>query len=234
MTAVSTSRTAQTHTGVAAALMVSLGTNFSILSASTANVWPCHISQQEDSQTSTAQRATPRQIARSSTPETQPPEWREEIPWQARLVAGLEAQQLVNEALEELQTEEMLELFEVRSSEFIDQNGVAGIAAFETYLLRSTNPVTEPLIRRFLRALGSVRTPAVDTVARQVLLSQLSSLSGGRRSAAASALGAFPSLATLVALEQRAAVENNRIVLATLQAHIRVFRANGLSSTQAA
>jgi hypothetical protein len=149
-------------------------------------------------------------------------------------VAGLEAQQLVNEALEELQTEEMLELFEVRSSEFIDQNGVAGIAAFETYLLRSTNPVTEPLIRRFLRALGSVRTPAVDTVARQVLLSQLSSLSGGRRSAAASALGAFPSLATLVALEQRAAVENNRIVLATLQAHIRVFRANGLSSTQAA
>jgi hypothetical protein len=236
MTDISASRTAQVFpASLAAVLMVSLGTSFSLPSdASTASVWQGLTAQKEDSRAATAQRSTPFQIVRSSTPETQSPEWREELPWQARLLASTEVNQLVNAALEELQTEEALELFETRASAFLDLHGVAGIAALETHLLRSRgDPAVEPLARRVLRALGNVRAPAIDTVARHVLFSQLSSSSGGRRSAAASALGAFPSLTTLVALEQRAAVEKNRIVLATLQAHIRVFKANGLSSAKA-
>jgi len=149
-----------------------------------------------------------------------------------RLVAGIYVQQLVSAALEELQTDESLELFEAQTSEYIDQQGAAGIAALDARLLRSTDPVAEPLARRFLRALGNPRTPTIDIIARQMLLTQLASSSAGRRSAAASALGAFPNSATLTALERRAAVETNRIVVAKLHAHIRVFKANGLSSAK--
>ena len=55
-------------------------------------------------------------------------------------------------------------------------------------------------------------------------------MSAGRRSAAASALGAFPDAMVLAALERRAAVEKNRIVLATLKAHIRVLKGDAAST----
>jgi hypothetical protein len=234
MIAVSTSSSNQTNATLAAALAISLiGANFVAPTASTATPWHNQLPCREDSRTSTAPRVTPIQLTKPSTPETQPPEWREEASWEARLPATLEAQHLLDTALNELQTEGMLEQLEAQTKEFIDRHGIAGIAVLEAKLIRPHNDLaTEPLARRFLRALGNPRTPTIDAAAKHLLLSQLASESGGRRSAAASALGAFPSAATLTALQKRATVEKNRIVLATLNAHIRVLTANGISPTK--
>lgn len=235
MIVVSTNTTSQAHLGAtAAALLLSPGTNFVILSTSTAPSWENDLPKQRDSGASTALPINALQITKQSTAETRPVEWAEEPPWHDRHVAGVEAQQLVNLALEELPTEEAIESFEVQFSDFIEQHGVAGVTALELRLLRANDPALEPWGWVFLTALGYSRDPSVDAVARQILVGEIISSSAGRRAAAASAMGAFSSPSTLATLEQRAAIETNRVVLATLQAHIRVLKGNGISAKTAA
>ena len=143
------------------------------------------------------------------------------------------ASRLIADGLECMQTEDELDRFEAAAEEFIDQYGLSGIASLNRRLLDVRSPDTEPLARKFMRALGRRRTPTIDAVLKRILIAQLHSTSGGRRSAAATALGAFPSIATLTAMEYRSAVEQNRFVLATIRANIRVFRSHGISAAQA-
>jgi hypothetical protein len=93
-------------------------------------------------------------------------------------------------------------------------------------------PAVGPLAWKFLNALSVRRGQPIDDVARAILLSHLDSTSAGRRSAAASALGSFPDGVVLTALERRAATEKNRMVLATLNAHIRTLRRDALSTAK--
>ena len=196
--------------------------------------FPDQVSQVKTSFASTSfVRATYVQFIKPLTPETQPQDYTIDLSWKTNWMAGREADQILQETLEQVQTEESLEKFEVSAAEFVDGHGVTGIGVLESRLLRTGDASTEPLARRFLRALGAQRGAAIDGRATRLLIEQLNSPSGGRRSAAASALGAFPSRQILTALERRKEIETNRIVLATLEAHIRVFRSNGVSSTKA-
>jgi hypothetical protein len=142
-----------------------------------------------------------------------------------------ETKQLILEFLNNLQTEESMENYELAISDIIDRHGRTGIAALEAQLFR---PPVEPLSWKFLGALGVRRGLPLDNVAKRILLSHINSTSAGRRSAATSALSAFPDAMVLEALERRAAIETNRIVLATLKAHIRVLRGDGLPASKIA
>ena len=223
-----------TPIAIAGLAALCLGSGIALHSVSTALSLPKGIMQAEDTHASTSFNAIPYlQIVEAATPDTRSPALGEDVSWEARLMASLAAHHLVSATLDELQTEDSLEQFQERAAEFIDDHGQAGILALDTRLLRSAAPTTEPLARRFLRALGNRRSAPVDQATKHLLLVQLNSVSGGRRSAAASALGAFPSAAMLAALERRTEIEDNRIVRATLAAQIRVFRSNGLSSSKA-
>jgi hypothetical protein len=210
------------------------GTNVVILGASTVPPWQNDFLKPKDSGSSTARPVYAIQITRQSTAGTHLPEWMEEFPQRDKLVANIEAQQLVTLLLEELPSEEATASFEVQFSEFIEQHGVAGIAALESRLLRANDPALEPWGWVFLTALGNSRDPSIDVAAQRVLFGEIASSSAGRRAAAVSAIGAFPTPSTLVTFEQRAAIETNRIVLATLQAHIRVLKGHGISTKTAA
>jgi hypothetical protein len=136
-----------------------------------------------------------------------------------------ETRQLIVSYLEDRHTEESMEIFELEICDIIDRYEERGIAALETQL---SEPDLEPLSWKFLAALGVRRGWPLDNLAKRILLGNLNSRSAGRRSAAASALGAFPDEVVLAALEHREAIETNRIVLATLKAHIRVLKRDGL------
>jgi hypothetical protein len=223
----------QSPAGIAGFVAIGLASGILLHSTSTALTVPTNVMQAEDTHASTSLNVVPYlQVVEASTPDTRLPALNEDFTWESRLAASFAAHHLVIAALDDLQTEDNLEHFQEGASEFIDHHGKAGIVALETLLLRDANPTKEPLARRFLRALGNQRSPAVDEAAKQLLLVQLDSVSGGRRSAAASALGAFSNASVLTALERRAAIEDNRIVRATLVAHIRVFRSNGASSSK--
>jgi hypothetical protein len=222
------------NTALAAALMMSFATNCVLPTPSTKDDAEFPFAQEAISFVSTARQSVKLHVVKSSTPETQAPQLREEPLLRDRFLANAESQQFINVAIENLQTEEALELFEIRVSEFIDKHGIAGIRSLQRTLLETNNPTNEPLARRFLRSLGSHRTPAIDAVSKDILFSQIHSISAGRRSAAASSLGAFPSYSMLMVFEARLAIEKNKIVRATLEAHIRVFKANGLSFTKVA
>jgi hypothetical protein len=222
------------NTALAAALMMSFATNCILPTPSTKDDAEIHFTQEAISSVSTARPTTKLHIVRLFTPETQAPQLREEPLLQDRFLANAESRQFINSAIENLQTEEALELFEVQVSEFIDKHAMAGIRSLQRTLLETNNPINEALARRFLRSLGVERTPQIDAVAKDILLTQLYSVSAGRRSAAASSLGAFPSYSILMALEGRLAIEENKVVRATLEAHIRVFKANGIPFTKAA
>jgi hypothetical protein len=152
MTDASTSSPNHTNAALAAVLAVSLGANFVVPPASTASFWHNQLAYRDDSRTSTAPRVTPVQLTKPTTPETHLSEWQDEVSWEARLTANLEAQQLLNAALNELQTEDMLEQFEAQTKQFIDQHGVAGIAILEARLIRPNDRASEPLARRFLKS----------------------------------------------------------------------------------
>jgi hypothetical protein len=141
--------------------------------------------------------------------------------------ASVEAKELVSAFLEDVQTDEALERYELMISDIIDRYGQGGIAALEAQVSEET--AVGPLAWKFLNALGVRRGRLIDDVARGILLRNLDSRSAGRRSAAASALGSFPDGVVLAALERRAAIEKNRMVLATLNAHIRTLRRDALS-----
>lgn len=143
--------------------------------------------------------------------------------------ARLEVKELVSAFLDDVRTDETLERCELVISDIIDRYGKRGIAALQAEI---SEPAIEPLAWKFLNALGVRRGQSIDGVARSILLRHLNSRSAGRRSAAASALGAFPDAVVLAALERRAALENNRIVLATLKAHIRVLKGDAPSTPQ--
>jgi hypothetical protein len=231
----------QTSTALAAVFFLSLGANVGSLGTSSADTSPVQVPAppeqipQRTASTASTSLLQIRQVqyAQPLTSETQFLEYNFGVSWQTSLLAALEADQFLREALGDLQTVELLEAFEAKAAEFIDENGVIGISVLELRLLRAGDLSTEPFARRFIRALGSPRGLAVDHVAMQLLIMQLNSTSGGRRSAAASALGVFRNDQVLAALEQRRQVENNRFVLATLDAHIRAFRPDGLSSSKA-
>jgi hypothetical protein len=142
-----------------------------------------------------------------------------------------ETKQLILEFLNDLQTEDSMENYELAISDIIDRHGKTGIAALEAQLFR---PAVEPLSWKFLGALGVRRGVRLDVVAKRILLGHLNSTSAGRRSASVSALGAFPDAVVLRALERRAAIETTRIVLATLKAHISVLRRDGLPTAKIA
>ena len=144
--------------------------------------------------------------------------------------ACVEAKELVSAFLEDVQTEETLERCELMISDIIDRYGKGGIAALEAHVF--DEPAVGPLAWKFLNALGVRREQPIDDVARAILLSHLNSTSGGRRSAAASALGSYPDGVVLAALERRAAIEKNRMVLATLNAHIRTLRRDALPTAK--
>jgi hypothetical protein len=143
--------------------------------------------------------------------------------------ARVEAKELVSAFLEEVRTDEILERCELAISDIIDRHGKGGIAALQAEVFE---PTVEPLAWKFLNALGARRGQPIDDVARAILLGHLGSTSAGRRSAAATALGSFPDRVVLTALERRAAIETNRIVLATLKAHIRTLRRDALSTAK--
>lgn len=135
--------------------------------------------------------------------------------------ARVEAKELVTAFLEEVRTDETLERCELVISDIIDRYGMGGIAALQAEVFEAA---VEPLAWKFLYALGARRGQPIDDAARAILLSHLDSTSAGRRSAAASALGSFPDRVVLTALERQAAIEKNRMVLATLNAHIRTLK----------
>jgi hypothetical protein len=139
-----------------------------------------------------------------------------------------EVTELISVFLENVQTEETLERCELAISDIIDSYGKNGIAALEAQLLESA--ALEPLFWRFLTALGARRGDPTDQLAKQILLRHLNSSSAGRRAAATSALGAFSDGALLNDLERRAAVEKNRMVIATLNAHIRALKRDAVSA----
>ena len=139
----------------------------------------------------------------------------------------VEAKELVSTFREDVRTEGALDRYELVISDIIDRYGTRGIAALQAEVFE---PAIEPLGWKFLNALGVRRGQPIDNVARAILLRHLNSISAGQRSAAASALGAFPDAVVLAALERRAAVENNRIVLATLKAHIQVLKGDAAST----
>jgi hypothetical protein len=130
---------------------------------------------------------------------------------------------------EDVQTDETLERCESMISDIIDRYGKGGIAALEAHVF---DDAVGPLTWKFLNSLGVRRGQPIDDVARGILLMHLDSTSAGRRSAAASALGSFPDGVVLAALERRAAIEKNRMVLATLNAHIRTLRRDAVSSAK--
>jgi hypothetical protein len=144
--------------------------------------------------------------------------------------ASVEAEELVAAFLEDVQTDETLERCELMISDIIDRYGKGGVAAVEAQVF--DEPAVGPLAWKFLNALGVRRGQPIDDVARAILLSNLDSTSAGCRSAAASALGSFPDGVVLAALERRAAIEKNRMVLATLNAHIRTLRRDALSTAK--
>jgi hypothetical protein len=143
--------------------------------------------------------------------------------------AHVEAKELLSAFLEDVQTDETLERCELMISDIIDRYGKGGIAALEAHVF---DDAVGPLAWKFLNSLGVRRGQPVDDVARGILLRHLDSTSAGRRSAAASALGSFPDRVVLAALERRAAIEKNRMVLATLSAHIRTLRRDAVSSAK--
>jgi hypothetical protein len=143
--------------------------------------------------------------------------------------ARIEVRGLVSAFLKEVQTDETLERCELVISDIIDRFDKEGIAALQAELFE---PAIKSLAWKFLYALGVRRGQPIDDVARGILLSQLDSTSAGRRSAAASALGSFPDEAVLTALQRRAAIEKNRMVLATLNAHIRTMKSEALPATK--
>jgi hypothetical protein len=227
-------RRGQTPAAIAGVLAVCLGYGMVLSDISTAPATPIDRFHTDDSSASTSLHKVPYfQLVETPVLDTQPRTQRELVPWELALMASVAAENLIRDALDELRTEDNLDLFQENAVEFLDHHGLAGILALDSQLLRFTVHETEPLARRFLRALGSRRAPAIDEASMQILFVQLDSPSGGRRSAAASALGAFPSALTLAEFERRVTVEKNRIVHATLQAHIRTFKANGLSSSKA-
>jgi hypothetical protein len=121
--------------------------------------------------------------------------------------ARVEAKEIVSAFLEEVRTDETLERCELVISDIIDRYGMRGIAALQAEVFEAA---VEPLAWKF----------------------HLDSASAGHRSAAASALGSFPDEAVLTALERHAAIEQNRMVLATLKAHIRKLRRDALSASK--
>lgn len=143
--------------------------------------------------------------------------------------ARVEAKELVSAFLEEVRTDEILERCELAISDIIHRHGKRGIAALQAEVFE---PTVEPLAWKFLNALGARRGQPIDDVARGILLNHLDSTSAGRRSAAASALGSSPDRVVLIALERRAAIEKNRMVLATVKAHIRTLRRDALSTAK--
>lgn len=134
-----------------------------------------------------------------------------------------EVTDLLSLFLENVQTEEIQDRCELMISGIIDNYGTIGIAALET---RLQGPPLEPLFWKFLTALGARRGEPTDGIAKEILLRQLDSPSAGRRAAAASALGAISGAAVLTALERRATIEQNRMVKATLSAHMRALKRN--------
>jgi hypothetical protein len=140
---------------------------------------------------------------------------------------------LITDGMEMLQTEDELDQFQNAATEFLTLYDRDGISAMGRRLLHCNDPELEPLARRFLRALGQQRSPAFNGAATNTLLGQINSHSGGRRSAAAAALGAFPSPAIMLVLQDRSAVETNKFVKAGIDANLRVFKANGISAPKA-
>jgi hypothetical protein len=136
-----------------------------------------------------------------------------------------EVTELLSVFLENVPTDELQDRCEVAISGIIDRYGQIGIRVLERRLV---GPALEPLFWRFLTALGARRSEPIDQIAKEILLRHLNSPSGGRRAAAASALGAICDGAVLAALERRAAIEQNRMVKATLHAHIRTLNPHAL------
>jgi hypothetical protein len=142
-----------------------------------------------------------------------------------------EVTELLSLFLENVQTEEIQDRCELIISGIIDSYGTSGIDALQAHLVVQAQlvaPTLEPLFWKFLTALGVRRGDPTDRIAKEILLRHLNSPSAGRRAASASALGAIPDAAVLTALERRAAVEQNRMVQATLNAHIRTLKRHGL------
>jgi hypothetical protein len=151
----------------------------------------------------------------------------------APLMVVLSGREIVRATVSRLNTEDLMEEVGETFEAFIDDNGTFGIKALLATLHGSSidSDFAEPLWWRFLRALGKHRDATTDHTARGILISQINSPSGGRRSAAAAGLGGFRDASALAALKRRAEVERNRFVHATLEAHIRsIRRTNGLSS----
>jgi hypothetical protein len=233
MTSASTAIPKQVYRAATTLAFAFVGANFIPLSQSTAPSAPSLLEKPRVTTASTALELPAFQATKASTAETQLSEWPEDQ-FQA-ILASAEGLEIISTTRNELQTEEALDTFERRLSEFIDRHGAAAIHVIDAELIRPTKGTLQPLTFRALRALGAHRTPIVDSVAEALLMSQLSGASAGRRSATASALGAFPSPAVLTALEERLAVETNRFVIPTLKAQIRFFKAHGIgiSSTKA-
>lgn len=156
---------------------------------------------------------------------------------EAPLLVRLTGREVIEGALRREQTEEVMDNVSDAFEAFLDQYGAPGILGLASALARTaaSSDLLEPLWWQFLRALGKQRNPVADQAARRILIRQLGLSSGGRRSAAAAGLGGFRDFPALAALVQRAAVEQNKFVLATLMAHIRsIRRSNGLPSETAA
>jgi hypothetical protein len=86
-----------------------------------------------------------------------------------------EVTELISVFLENVQTEEVLERYELAISDIIDSYGKNGMAALEVQLLESA--ALEPLFWKFLTALGARRGDPIDQLAKQILLRHLNSSS---------------------------------------------------------
>jgi len=227
--------TGQSAGALTAALIFSLGFNvFAPVADDAATTGPDHGPAGRSGAATNYHTVPYAQITKAFTAGTQPYELSAGVSWQNSLVAALEAEQLLAAYRGRVLTEDNLDDFESACVIFVAQYGVAGISALEKRLLRGGVEETDALARRYLRALGTRHDEVADREAMRLLLSELGSSSAGRRSAAASALGTFPNALVLSVMERRKKTEKNRMVLATLDAHIRNIRSNGTSSTKAA
>jgi HEAT repeat protein len=145
------------------------------------------------------------------------------MPWMAAA--------MIEQGMGSLQSDEELDEFQTALEDLIDRYGRDAIEALKQKLVGTDALEKEPLVWRFLRALGHKRAFVTNVNAVQILIEQLESEYGGRRSAAAAALSAFPGNDTVSALQKLKRKEKNDFVLAGLEASLRVLKDNGVSHT---
>ena len=133
----------------------------------------------------------------------------------------MEAVKVIQESIsrnaDDVNLERFEERFEEKLSTFLTETGIQGLNAQYLKLREFGN---RQALWCFARVLGNMVAPSTFVRRRNILTELLDSNSPGIRSAAASALGYVKDSVSINAIQRRLAKETNRLVIATLKAHI--------------